>query len=351
LHQPSDAPKQRNPLLELQGKGRTAERLGISVGIAHYNAARKANGSEMKTSKREFLAALAVMMGTAPATLLFAEEAPLAEGNFNYIYSDPAIRAEFKNFLVNVFHLYPEDELHALILKAVQQGLSDGEIYRRVQQQLGDIKPFLGDLTYSLPTTQTLALLDPNKRYQGYLELGSNGRFLDSLEERLKIKGDRFTLAERAPTKSAIDIVDRGQIRNAGTFISLNDYRPALAQQVPPKSIDLVTVYIGFHHCPVELREPFLGSIREVLRPGGVLIVRDHNVHDERMLRMVSLAHDVFNMGTQETWKYNHAERRNFYSLAKLDNMLTSTGFKVHGRRLLQDGDPTLNTLMRYTRA
>jgi hypothetical protein len=34
-------------------------------------------------------------------------------------------------------------------------------------------------------------------------------------------------------TKSAIDIVDRGQIGSAGIFVSLNDYRPALARQVP----------------------------------------------------------------------------------------------------------------------
>ena len=314
----------------------------------------------MKTSKRDFMKTLALMMGTAPTLPLFAREAPLAKGNFDYIYSDPAIRQEFRRFLVNVFHLYPEDDLHALILEAVQQGQNDAAIYRRVQQQLDGIKPFLGDLTYSLPTlskqkrvltTQTLALLDPGKRYQGYLEIGSNGRFLDSLEERIEIKGDRFTMAERAPGRSAIDIVDRGQIHSAGTFIPLNDYRPTLAREVPPRSLDLVTVYIGFHHCPVELRETFLGSIREVLRPGGVLIVRDHNVHDEKMLRMVSLAHDVFNMGTQETWKYNQAELRNFYSLARLDSLLTAAGFKAHGRRLLQDGDPTLNTLMRYTRA
>jgi SAM-dependent methyltransferase len=314
----------------------------------------------MNKSKREFLRALAVMMSAAPATSLFAEEAPAAKGNFGYIYSDPAIREEFKTFLVNVFHLYPEDDLHALILTAVKRGLTDGEIYRQVQKQLGDIKPFLGDLTYSLPTLskqkrvlteQTLALLDPNKRYDGYLELGSNGRFLDSLEERLEIDGDCFTMAERAPTKSVIDIIDRGQIRKAGTFISLNDYRPTLVKQVPAKSIDLVTVYIGFHHCPVELRQQFLGSIREVLRPGGILIVRDHNVHNEKMRRLVALAHDVFNMGTQETWKYNETERRNFYSLDKLDSMLTSAGFKSQGRRLLQDGDPTLNTLLRYTRA
>jgi SAM-dependent methyltransferase len=198
---------------------------------------------------------------------------------------------------------------------------------------------------------QTVALLDDTRRYDGYLELGSNGRFLDALEERLEIEGDCFTIAERAPTKSAIDILDRGQIRNAGAFIALNDYRPTLAQRVPAKSVDLVTVYIGFHHCPVDLRGQFLGSIRQVLRPGGVLIVRDHNVHNEKMRRMVALAHDVFNMGTQETWAYNEAERRNFYSLADLDSMLSSAGFKADGRRLLQTGDPTLNTLMRYTRA
>jgi len=317
-------------------------------------------GSGMNISKRELLRALGVIMSAAPATLLFAKEASNTKGNFAYIYSDPAIREEFKSFLVNVFHLYPEDDLHALILKAVKQALTDGEVYRQVQKQLGDIKPFLGDLTYSLPalskqkrvlTEQTAALLDPDKRYEGYLELGSNGRFLDSLEERLHIKGDCFTMAERAPTKSVIDIIDRGQIRTAGTFISLNDYRPALAKHISPRSLDLVTVYIGFHHCPVDLREEFLGSIREVLRPGGILIVRDHNVHNEKMLRLVALAHDVFNMGTQETWKYNEAERRNFYSLDKLDSMLTSAGFKPHGRRLLQKGDPTLNTLLRYTRA
>ncbi|MFL6551433.1 MAG: class I SAM-dependent methyltransferase, partial [Povalibacter sp.] len=115
--------------------------------------------------------------------------------------------------------------------------------------------------------------------------------------------------------------------------------------------VDLVTVYIGFHHCPVPLREEFLGRIRDVLRPGGVVIVRDHNVTDEPMRRMVALAHDVFNMGTKETWQYNDHELRNFYSLATLDRMMHAAGFKAEGQRLLQTGDPTLNTLLKYTRA
>lgn len=313
----------------------------------------------MNSVRREFLRAMVLAFGCSPVGSLFAQANATTTGNFAYVYGNAALREEFKKFLVNVFHLYPEDDLHALIAQALQQGLSDQEVYRQVQAQLGGIKPLLGDVTYSLPTLakqkrvlahQTALLLGERRRYEGYLEIGSNGRFLDSLEERLDIVGDSFTMSDRAPTNSAIDIVDRGQLRRAGPFIALNDYRPKLGQHVPAGSVDLVTVYIGFHHCPLELRPEFMGEIRQVLRPGGALIVRDHNVHNEKMWRMVALAHDVFNMGTKETWQYNEDERRAFYSLATLDRTLASAGFKAHARRLLQQGDPTLNTLMLYTR-
>lgn len=297
-------------------------------------------------------------LSAAPVHTMCAAQAAV-DGNFKYIYSDAHARAEFKKFLINVFHLFPENDLHDMILEAVKRGEDDESVYRKVQARLGDIKPFLGDLRYSLPTLskqkkvlteQSLALIDNSRRYEGYLEIGSNGRFLDALEEELKIVGDSFTMADRAPTHSAIDLVDRGQWRKAGTYISMNAYQPDLAKVVPAKSVDLVTVFIGFHHCPIPLRPQFLGQIREAVRPGGVVIVRDHDVTNERMRRMVGLAHDVFNMGTQETWKYNADELRNFYPLSTLDTMMEAAGFKPEGKRLLQAGDPTLNTLVRYTR-
>jgi 2-polyprenyl-3-methyl-5-hydroxy-6-metoxy-1,4-benzoquinol methylase len=77
------------------------------------------------------------------------------------------------------------------------------------------------------------------------------------------------------------------------------------------------------NHHPVDLRDEFITGIRDVLRPGGALVVRDHNVHDEKMWRMVALAHDVFNMGTQETWQTNERERRHFYALDTLHGLLT----------------------------
>ncbi|HEY3515421.1 MAG TPA: class I SAM-dependent methyltransferase [Gammaproteobacteria bacterium] len=316
----------------------------------------------MNTTRRDVLKAAALALGCAPLRGVHAQTRGngTTGGNFSYIYADHTSASEFKKFLVNVFHLYPEDDLHRLIEAAVADGSSDEEVYRVVQGQLDDIKPFLGDLTYSLPTLskqkdvladQTVQLVGKERRIEGYLEVGSNGRFLDSLEERLDIVGDSFTVSDRAPTYSIIDVLDRGQLFKSGSFVALADYRPQIAAQIPRASIDLATVFIGFHHCPIELREEFIGGIRDVLRPGGALVVRDHHAHDERMWRMVALAHDVFNMGTNETWDYNERERRNFYPLETLHELLTRSGFRSDGRRLLQDGDPTLNTLMLYTKA
>jgi SAM-dependent methyltransferase len=314
----------------------------------------------MNPIRRELLRAIALAVAVAPLRKLYAQSAGngTTVGNFRYIYADPASRDEFKKFLVNVFHLYPEDELQRLIEAAATSGASDEDVYGAVQARLGAIKPFLGDLTYSLPTLskqktvladQTVALLSQDKRrYDGYLEVGSNGRFLDSLEERLDITGDAFTMSYLAPTYSLVDVLDRGQLSKVGAFVDLNDYRPTIAKQIPARSVDLATVFIGFHHCPLELRDEFITGIRDVLRPGGALVVRDHN---ERMWRMVALAHDVFNMGTRETWDYNARERRHFYPLETLHEMLTRLGFRTDGRQLLQDGDPTLNTLMLYAKA
>lgn len=315
----------------------------------------------MNSTRREFSTAIALALGATRFHGLSAQPGGngTTGGNFRWIYADPSSRKEFKNFLVNVFHLYPEDDLQRLIEEAATAGVSDEEIYRTVQAQLGDIKPFLGDLTYSLPTLskqktvladQTVELVGKDRRIDGYFEVGSNGRFLDSLEERLDIVGDSFTMNDRAPTYSLTDILDRGQINRIGEFVALNDYRPSIAQ-LPKNGVDLATVFIGFHHCPVDLREEFIGGIRDVLRPGGALVVRDHDAHDERMWRMVALAHDVFNMGTLETWDYNARERRHFYPLDTLHGLLARSGFRTDGRRLLQDGDPTLNTLMLYTKA
>lgn len=284
----------------------------------------------------------------------------LGTGNFAFIYRNPQLREEFLNFLINVFHLYPERQLQTLIQEAAETYNTDQNIYRHVQTKLTDIKPFLADLTFALPAlnkqksimaTQTMQLLDPDRRYEGYLELGSTGRYIDALEEEFNIVGERYFIAEKAPSYSLSDMIDRNQIWQAGPFIPLADYRPPMAKTIANNSLDLVSIFIGLHHCPIPLREEFLSSIRDTMKPGAYLLIRDHDAKNTKMRAVVGLAHDVFNMGTQESWDYNERELRHFYSLSFLDNWLSNSGFVGDGRRLFQSGDPTHNALMVYRKA
>lgn len=279
-----------------------------------------------------------------------------SNSNFHFIYNNSVYRKNFYQFLVNVFHLYPELEFHQLIGAITKQSISDQEIYIAVQNKLNEISSFLAPLQYAIPAlnkqkkiiaNQTQVLLQNTQKISGYLEIGTTGRYLDALEERFSIEDERYFITDKKATYSPTDMIDRGQILKAGSDILFNNYQPAF-NTITKNSIDLVTVYIGFHHCPIHLREEFITNIREVMRPGASLVVRDHNVINTEMNHMVGLAHDVFNLGTRESWQYNDNELRNFYSLAELDLLLNKMGFKSDGRKLFQQGDPTLNALMLY---
>ena len=70
----------------------------------------------------------------------------------------------------------------------------------------------------------------------------------------------------------------------------------------------------------------------------------------EEQKALVALAHDVFNMGTNESWEYNSKEIRNFYSLDFICSFVEQIGFKFDKRTILQKGDPTKNALMMFTK-
>ncbi|MGI9249401.1 MAG: class I SAM-dependent methyltransferase [Woeseiaceae bacterium] len=313
-------------------------------------------------NRRHCLAALGALLTTPLVGQVFADDTgrPGTDvGNFRYIYSNPELRSQFLNFLTNVFHLYPEDEFHEVLINLCKPGVSDIEIYTSLQQQLADIRPFLGALRYAIPALkkqkaimadQTLMLLDPDARYDGHLEIGSTGRYISILEDRLDISGDIFLLHTREAGYGPEDIVERGQIVKIGTHIDMGNYSSSFADIIPKNSLDLVTVYIGFHHCPLDKRKEFISSVRSVIRPGGTLILRDHDVRNEDLWRMAALAHDTFNAGIDETWQFNQEELRNFYSMKFITNYLEDLGFRHGGHIYFQQGDPTRNGLTAFTR-
>jgi len=280
-------------------------------------------------------------------------------GNFRYIYANPQLRQDFLLFLMNVFHLFPEQEFHDTLISLTQDNATDQEIYQALQQELEGIKPFLGALRYAIPALrkqkeimaeQTAMLVDPDVAYTGHLEVGSTGRYIGILEDRFDIRGDVFLVHAKEAGFGPEDIVERGQLTRIGSHIDMGNYSTRFTEVIPARSLDMVTVFIGFHHCPIDQREDYISAVRSVMSPGGKLILRDHNCHNEDMRRMAALAHDTFNAGTDESWRFNENELRNFYSLAYIIDLLEKLGLKYDGQVYFQQGDPTLNGLMSFTR-
>jgi SAM-dependent methyltransferase len=317
---------------------------------------------QIPMNRREWLTRLGALLATPLASQVLADE-PVqitkSIGNFRYIYANPQLKEDFLDFLVNVFHLYPEDELHDALTRLSLSGNNDQQVYEALQEEMGDISPFLGAIRYAIPALrkqkrimaeQTLMLIDPDARYNGHLEIGSTGRYIGILEDRLDITGDIFLLHTEEAGYGPEDLVDRGQLTKIGTHIDMGHYSTEFANVIPHGSLDLVTVFIGFHHCPLDTREEFISSVRSVIKPGGTMILRDHDVYNEDMWRMAALAHDTFNAGTQETWQFNADELRNFYSLRYIIRFIEDLGFKHGGQLYFQPGDPTRNGLTAFTR-
>ena len=220
------------------------------------------------------------------------------------------------------------------------------------------IKPFLADLRLALPSLakqkaemlrQTLELLGERKRINGYLEIGTTGRYVSVLRKRVKVAG-RLVLAHGvAPTFSAVDIVERSRLRRLGQFVNIGDHDP-LPATLADASFDVVSCYIGLHHCAPDRLDAFVQSIGRVLRPGGLFILRDHDVQDERMRAFVALAHTVFNAGMGETWEANAKERRHFAPIAHWCQVLARAGLHDSGARLAQEHDPSDNLLMSFVK-
>lgn len=276
---------------------------------------------------------------------------------FRRVYGDPALRGRFRDFLVHVFHLFPQDAFHALIAQSAAAHPQDQAIYEAVGVGLPSIQPPGALLTHALPTLRTqkremarqVADAVGRPAVDGYLEMGTTGRYLGALREHVAVNGPRFVLNDVAPSRDPADIVDRGAIGDVGHFVPLGVYDPVDAQ-IPDASLDLFSDLIGLHHCPDGPLEPFVASIRRVLRPGGLLVLREHDVDDEPSHALVALAHDVFNVGVALSWSENAAQIRRFRSLEGWTALLAAHGFRRKEGAGTQPGDPTDNTVLAFVK-
>jgi FAD/FMN-containing dehydrogenase len=278
---------------------------------------------------------------------------------FHRVFGDSRKHDGFYLFLQNIYRLYPEDRFHALIKVACAEHKDDEAIYRHIQRELPHIKPTLSELTYAVPALlkqkremarQTMQLLGDRRHIRGYVEIGTTGRYISELRKQLRVEGDIVLINDVAPGGSPADIVERGQIGKLGRFVSINDYAPIAEADLPSASVDMITCYIGLHHAKPDRLHQFICSIERALRPGGVFILRDHDVTTPLMHDFVSLAHTVFNAGLGLPWQNNRDELRFFEPVARWSERLQAAGLMDTGQRLLQANDPSENVLMAFVK-
>ncbi|MBI4375405.1 MAG: class I SAM-dependent methyltransferase [Elusimicrobia bacterium] len=324
---------------------------------------------ERRLDRRAFilraLGLLALAAGGAPRALaeglrrLAGDSRSAAPSNFRRVYMDERLRDRFFLFLQNVYRILPEDRFHQLIIDLCLEHETDQEIYEALLRGLPAITPLLSELTYALPALksqreemgrQTAEFLGSGTVLKGYLEIGSTGRYVGALRRRLKLQGPVYVINDMTPSYSISDMFDRAAMSKIGRFIPMDNYDPFDDGRIPERSLDLVTDFIGLHHCPSDRLEGFVRSIRSVLRPGGRFLLRDHDVDSSDQEALVALAHDVFNAGLSLPWKTNQEQVRLFRSVKDWTQYLEAFGFRRSPRVLEQRNDPTRNLLLEFVR-
>lgn len=270
-----------------------------------------------------------------------------------------AQRAPIGSFIDNVLRQIPSTKVIELVDRIMQEEgdeLDDALLYTKICDHIAPLRGRLDIVRVvalirfqkQLLGGQIRELLEDTHTIEHCLEIGTPGTYTSTIADR--IGGTIYALLDK-PQMS--DFLQAQSLSFAKKFkgyheaIPLNDYE-VISTQIPDNSIDLIICTIGLHHCPPQKLDAFIASIKRVLRPGGIFLLREHNAHTPDLVSLAYAAHSIYNVIIpQETLEAEMQEVRNFQSLADWKQLLEFHGFIIDAKELLQDGDSTLNTFVR----
>lgn len=284
-------------------------------------------------------------------------------GHLAKILSSYEHRTLFSGFIDTVIGTIPSDGLYELVDKIRRESdpETDDQWYQALSSNKASLESFL-DSYHLLQTLgrqkkllagQMVQLLGTSGTLENVVEIGTPGTYASSLSNYLSITGTIYAVTDK---ERLSDYVQARSHRIGKKFLGynshvpLNNYDPLDPLAVPTNSIDLVICTIGLHHAPPQKLDAFVASIRRVLRPGGVFILRDHDCRDTLLYSMADAAHSLFNIiVSREPLSAENAEIRNFQPLSYWIDFLAKHRFSAGTQRLVQEGDPTANTLVKFS--
>ncbi len=278
------------------------------------------------------------------------------------------LREQCGQFVDNVLRQIPSATLWAYIDKQVQKNPSlmdtDAKLYNQCLKDINHLTPTLSivqkmnALRFQKNSigNQIKKLIGENKTIQGMLEIGGPGTYTSAIRSFTTIQGPVYAMDVSTGATDRLKAFSPDKPLNGflpyDTFIPLANYNPISENDIANNSLDLVLCTIGLHHITPEKLDAFVASIARTLRPGGHFILRDHNSINDDVLHLTHAAHTLFNLLMINcTLKEEQAEYRNFQPIEYWIELLAKHGLRLSKKpQLLQQGDPTLNTMLLFTK-
>ncbi|MCH9625307.1 MAG: hypothetical protein S4CHLAM123_04780 [Chlamydiales bacterium] len=270
-----------------------------------------------------------------------------------YAYHSQIDNPQLRDFLSHVFRQVDVDKYMQIYSDSVLAGRPNHAIYanllRRAQEAKGGTLSRLS-MGYKALKSEKATLLenigkviDPNRETDGYLEIAMPGRMIRPLKSLINLKG-KISVANEQES-----LIQSGFPKPYDHFETLT-YDPI---NIEKKSVGMVSCFAGLHHCPEEKLEAFIQSIHSSLKEGGILLVREHDAHNQEMLDLANVIHSVFNSATGVAIEDEAKEVRNFKGVQEWIDLLEKNGFRhIPGteERLIREGDSTVNALLKFVK-
>lgn len=307
------------------------------------------------------------------------ESAPLADSPFRIVFGSENLRGKFVDFLQTIFYQLDEEK----VLKKMDEILadpnkSDQQIYEELAQQVDGMRKTLPRLFYQLKSlwvlqqgmglqaAQLLQGFRPEE-FHNYLEVYFR-RYLNTIRKtaKLPLDGKIVDVSDKPYQGSVKEKLEAGALFSSYPYrnsVSLNDtdcqspetepektHKP-IGDEVENGGTDLLVCLGGLHHIPPERVDGFVHSMSQKIRPGGVLLLRDHDVTSVGLHAIVSVVHSFVNATDGASWEAESKEVREFHSADHWAQLLKRHQFtQISPDCLVLEDDPTKNGMMAFVK-
>lgn len=299
---------------------------------------------------------------------------PSEGSSYRHVFKD--LRAEFTNFLETIFYQLDTEKVFKIMDDILSdESKTDDQIYEELTARVGSAKkkfaPYY-EAFQALPVlkkgmgkqvAEHMQELEGDE-FNNYLEI-STRRYVKAIE---KHAGLSFKQTAAVSDEVSVSLIKRFEV--GGLFypfqklVKINDedckdfttdtartYRP-LGDEFDDQSQDMIACLGGLHHIPEERIEPFVTSLYKKLKPGAVLLLRDHDAKTNRIKSLASVVHSFVNAVDGLSLEAENAEISNFQPEEYWKNLLMKQGFiQLNQKSLVLKDDPTENAMTAFVRA